>query len=637
MTPSSSSLALNPGVESRSEAGSNMRSKALTVRRSARLSAKLGTGDDLENTEITSKKRKKVKTELENNRSEGVMEVSVDQVEFVRGLGESGFGCDGETLGIQTVNNEKRKMTYSMEMELSLLKSDNEDGEEKGFLNLGCGKDSDILLNSDDFKTDSERNMEEDVCSSWKKKRLNRGEKGKWKGKGKGKGKGKVVRKTLLTSNAVSVRLEVDKEVGLLIDDSSSRLRRSLDGIDALDQRFKVRVEYRTENALTGTIHLPENAALVDVNIVRETDARSYKKRAEQTGGQKYVQRDINSDSDDEEEDANLNVRNRGVPARRETRPITQPHVDPGVGEGLRPLADNRLRQQNPEIHDQVAWRANPVANRDPCEAAPLRFYERRNRRDEGNLRRKVPIGGDEELSDRPRAPTKNLEREAETRFNFREGINFDPHNFDRGYNVDRGVNFDRGPNFQPRDRGFQQRRPRGFDYSSEEEDNFRPRANNRVETVRLIYYCQNISFVQWLLFQCGCCVPDYAISATLARSLNSLPVLTTVSLKGAYRLSDSGLSALVSSASSITSINLVQCSLLTSDGICALLKLENLEVLSLGGIQTVRDKFISVIVSVHGCRIKELCLAGCMQLSDLPLKVTVATCSELQVIDPSA
>lgn len=142
-------------------------------------------------------------------------------------------------------------------------------------------------------------------------------------------------------------------------------------------------------------------------------------------------------------------------------------------------------------------------------------------------------------------------------------------------------------------------------------------------------------------LDQCGCCLPDYTLSATLAHSLNSLPALTTVSLKGAYRLSDDGLKALVSSAPSITSINLSQCSLLTSVGICslanslksvlrelyiddcleidamlilpALLKLEHLEVLSLGGIQTICDKFISEIVSVHGCRIKELGLAGCM------------------------
>ncbi|KAG8363032.1 hypothetical protein BUALT_BualtUnG0011800 [Buddleja alternifolia] len=163
---------------------------------------------------------------------------------------------------------------------------------------------------------------------------------------------------------------------------------------------------------------------------------------------------------------------------------------------------------------------------------------------------------------------------------------------------------------------------------------------------------------------QCGCCIPDYALSATLARFPNCLPALTTISLKGAYRLMEAGLCMPVSSATSLKSVDISQCPLLTSEGICsltnslqsvlrelyldnahgidamlilpALLELENLEVLSVAGIQTVTDDFISEVVSVHGCRMKELILADCMvvELTDSSLEVLGHTCLGLRAID---
>lgn len=138
--------------------------------------------------------------------------------------------------------------------------------------------------------------------------------------------------------------------------------------------------------------------------------------------------------------------------------------------------------------------------------------------------------------------------------------------------------------------------------------------------------------------------MPDYALPATFAHSPNSLPALTSVSLKGAYRLSDAGLSSLVSSGPSLKSIDLSQCPLVTSEGICCLskslrlvlkelyidhcqgvdamvslpgfLELETLEVLSVAGIHTVCDDFVCEVVSVHGCRMKHLGLADCMCVS---------------------
>lgn len=240
-TPISSSSSPKSGVESGLVAGFSMGSEAVTVRRSARLAAKLGKGDHQENIEIMSEERKKVKTKVENSPCEGVCEIEnlekevldsdleaekegrfseqtmtgtwivsgsvpvLEEFKFGRGMGVSGFGCDGETLRIKTANNGKGERTYSMEMDLAVLKSGNKDGKEKGFFNLrsgkkvakrtiegdfggpsigleevescnndaksGYGKEGEILLNGNNDKTDSERNMEEDVCSSWKKRR----------------------------------------------------------------------------------------------------------------------------------------------------------------------------------------------------------------------------------------------------------------------------------------------------------------------------------------------------------------------------------------------------------------------------------------------------------------------------------
>lgn len=139
----------------------------------------------------------------------------------------------------------------------------------------------------------------------------------------------------------------------------------------------------------------------------------------------------------------------------------------------------------------------------------------------------------------------------------------------------------------------------------------------------------------------CGRCLPDYILLATFAQSSNSLPALNTISLRGACRLSDDGVNSLVSSAPALTSINLSQCSLLTyssidtianslgsilrklylddCQGIDVMLmvpelkKFEQLEVLSVAGIESVCDEFILEFVSICGHNMKELILTDCM------------------------
>ncbi|GKA03017.1 leucine-rich repeat, cysteine-containing subtype protein, partial [Tanacetum coccineum] len=147
-----------------------------------------------------------------------------------------------------------------------------------------------------------------------------------------------------------------------------------------------------------------------------------------------------------------------------------------------------------------------------------------------------------------------------------------------------------------------------------------------------------NLTVLQ--LDQCGRCLPDYVLLPLLALLPSRLSALTNISLKGACRLSDAGLKALVDSAPALRSINLGCCSLLTVDAInnladklgpvlkelyideCfdldakhilpALLKLEQLEVLSVAHNESIDNSFIIKFVAARGQKMKELVLANC-------------------------
>ncbi|XP_015931488.1 uncharacterized protein LOC107457829 [Arachis duranensis] len=161
-------------------------------------------------------------------------------------------------------------------------------------------------------------------------------------------------------------------------------------------------------------------------------------------------------------------------------------------------------------------------------------------------------------------------------------------------------------------------------------------------------------------LDQCGRCIPDYIVTKS-PRWLH-LPRLISLSITGACRLSDKGLRALISSAPALRSVNLSQCSLLTSasinilaDSLGPLLKelyldhcqnidtalivpalkaLENLEVLSLAGVGTVCDKFIKDYIIANGQNMKELILKDCVKLTDVSIKVIAEHCPLLCVLD---
>nr|CAD1826146.1 unnamed protein product [Ananas comosus var. bracteatus] len=169
-----------------------------------------------------------------------------------------------------------------------------------------------------------------------------------------------------------------------------------------------------------------------------------------------------------------------------------------------------------------------------------------------------------------------------------------------------------------------------------------------------------NLKVVQ--LDLCGRCLPDYILRATLSRSPCSLPSLTMMSLKGAYRLSDDGLDAIVSSAPLLSSLNLSQCSLLTSTGIInlaeklhsvlrvlniddcqninamlilpSLKKLKHLEALSMAGVPSVCDRFIRELIPDCGSNMRELCFASCLKLTASSIKTIGENCPGLSAID---
>ncbi|KAK9705576.1 hypothetical protein RND81_07G067500 [Saponaria officinalis] len=171
---------------------------------------------------------------------------------------------------------------------------------------------------------------------------------------------------------------------------------------------------------------------------------------------------------------------------------------------------------------------------------------------------------------------------------------------------------------------------------------------------------CDTSTLMVLQLDLCGHCVSDASLLKAIGPK--GFPVLTTISLKGACRISDAGLTAIVSAAPVLRSMNLSQCSLLTDVGIktiadklgsivhelylddCdtldamsilpSLKRLLRLEVLSLRGIGGVSDKFLKQLLTSNGHNMKELVLANCVNVTNSSLKVIAEKCPQLCVLD---
>ena len=139
-------------------------------------------------------------------------------------------------------------------------------------------------------------------------------------------------------------------------------------------------------------------------------------------------------------------------------------------------------------------------------------------------------------------------------------------------------------------------------------------------------------------LHNCGYCFTD-AVATSLVSSVRDLEVL---SLRGCFRLTDKGLSMIVSSALQLRSIDLA-CSLrLASDGLMAISSLcslcslcldnivhltdadlellatpsfQNLNSLSIQGLTRISDKSVIKLIKICGLRLTSLNISDCVQL----------------------
>ncbi|XP_075522408.1 DNA repair protein RAD7-like [Primulina tabacum] len=175
---------------------------------------------------------------------------------------------------------------------------------------------------------------------------------------------------------------------------------------------------------------------------------------------------------------------------------------------------------------------------------------------------------------------------------------------------------------------------------------------------------CQTKNLMVLQLDLCGQIMLDLAFRDMLSRSSNKFSSLAIISLRGACRLSDSGLKELVLAAPNLLSINLGQCPILTCDSInniadllgpnlrelyiddCpkidamlilpAFRKFKCLEVLSVGEIQSVTDEFVSELINSCGHSIKEFDFANCQELTDCSLKTIGSKCVDLRSLNVS-
>ncbi|KAL1532630.1 protein AMN1 isoform X1 [Salvia divinorum] len=164
----------------------------------------------------------------------------------------------------------------------------------------------------------------------------------------------------------------------------------------------------------------------------------------------------------------------------------------------------------------------------------------------------------------------------------------------------------------------------------------------------------------------CGQCMLDIAFKDILNKCQECFSRLTILSLRGACGLSDDGLRNLVKSAPLLRSINLGQCTLLTSDAVnciadvlgshlkelyideCnkidamqilpAFKKFTCLEVLSVAEIHTINDQFVNGLVTASACGkiLKDLDFTNCSGLTDNSLKTIGTTCDDLRSLDIS-
>ncbi|CAK8563577.1 unnamed protein product [Lathyrus sativus] len=165
-------------------------------------------------------------------------------------------------------------------------------------------------------------------------------------------------------------------------------------------------------------------------------------------------------------------------------------------------------------------------------------------------------------------------------------------------------------------------------------------------------------------LDKCGSIITDETVYHTLAKPVNSLSKLTSLSIAGAYDLNNEGLQLLISSVTALRYLNLTKCVRLTATGLDiladsfgstlkelyidgfnlintkgvlqALKRLKELQVLSLAGIRDLSDEFIKDYIMACGCNLKGLVLKDCVNLTDVSMRFIADFSRRLNVLDIS-
>ncbi|KAL6507155.1 hypothetical protein OROHE_022054 [Orobanche hederae] len=686
-TPSSASPAQELGLGSRD----TMLSETGTVRRrSARLVGKLDTGEYLETVEVVSGKRKKVgghslnsKSNARNletqaldlNSGDGGVTESVRAMEEVKkgenfaasglvgtvsGGGRRKRKLSAKSLGFESDEKEKlQKKSTSLRSGKRVVRIEMEDkgGSAGNWLEeIGNSKQSGFLCYDDDLVgTMSRASVEEGEISLVKEKRGSRGD----------KGKGKVGRETLEMSGSLSVKSELDDQVGLSPSDSchdAFNLPESADLNEAVKDKGRITIEtgVKTRGRLSkeekGKMILEVNTssffsgtsiAEVKIENVHETSVSGANNHSAANEAFPVEQSQVR--------ETNVSVNNSGSGHRERFRNFAR---------------QNASRFAHFSSQEEDGSRALPEAQ-NGVEDWPGPFSTAMKIvRDRGTNKSGVRSGASTNKSETVElkwVPRKQDKVKCEKQVPHLQELCLSI----LSKNVDAITSLDFVPDvlrhkitcFLCDSRRMNSKFLELLVHGSPTEIRIRDCSWLTEELFIKVFEGVDASQLAVLQFdQCGSCMPDYTLCAALARSPNCLPALTSISLKGAYRLTDAGLTVLASAAPSLKSIDISQCPLLTSEGVCcllnslksilrelyldnshginamvvlpALLKLESLEVLSLAGIQTVCDDFVSKFISVNGSRLKELVLADCLELTDLSFEVIGDTCSELLAVD---
>ncbi|VVB16898.1 unnamed protein product [Arabis nemorensis] len=184
-------------------------------------------------------------------------------------------------------------------------------------------------------------------------------------------------------------------------------------------------------------------------------------------------------------------------------------------------------------------------------------------------------------------------------------------------------------------------------------------------DLIQILSDCDRVSLKVLSLDLCGRAMTENAITEFLKRSSPyGFPALTTLSLKGAFGLTDNALALISRSAPLLRFINLSECSFLTSNAVkiladnfvstlrglniggcqgikpsnvlkSSLSRFMNLNYLSVAGLERSHDVLVDFFIS-RGTNITDLSLASCNEVTDRTIWTIGRYCPHLEALDIS-